>query len=158
MTLMRLFLFLLIICGGLVQAEVAPVPQSRIAKIELGELEDDLRDVIFAKPEYAALKAQVETMEKAEAERNRLIQEAHAAGKDINEALKAAPEVDERVRQKLTRVTQGELLRFLVKRYGNRFLAIIDSNQMSTDSIIFLDGEVVDLTQTVKQALQLNDF
>lgn len=155
---MRLLLLLLTLSCGALYAAAAPAPQARIAKIELSELEDDLHDVIFAKPEHATLKTQFEAMEKAEAERSRLMQEAHTAGKDINEALKSAPEVDNRVGQKLDRVTRGELLRFLVKRYGNRYLAIIDGSQMNNDAIVYLDGEIVDLTQTVKQALQLNDF
>ena len=135
----------------------ATAPVIRVAKIDLATVQDDLLDTLFAKPENAELKKSLDALDKAEAERDRLSREASAAGKDPDEAVKNLPALDDKPRQRLERLIHAELLRFLVKRYGNRFAVILDATS-GPDAVIYLDGEIVDVTQTVKQALQLNDF
>ncbi len=143
--------------AGAAPAPAASAPVIRIAKIDLSAVQDDLLDVLFAKPEHAELKKSLDALDKADAERDRLTKEAAAAGKDPDEAVKNLPVLDDKPRQRLERLIHAELLRFLVKRYGSRFAVVLDTAS-NPDAIIYLDGEVVDVTQTVKQALQLNDF
>ena len=79
----------------------------------------------------------------------------HLAQEDLEgeEGLAVSPEM---AHQRLERLKKAELLKFVVKKYGKRFVAVLDSNY--GDSVIFMDGEIVDLTQSIHQALQLNEF
>lgn len=128
----------------------------RIAKINLSELNDDLRDVILAKVENAALKKEVEAAEAADEVRSQAMQAASQAGKNIQEVLKDLPGSDGKAGQRLDRLMKAEVLKFIVKKYGKRYVAVLDADY--GDTVLYLDGEIVDLTQTIRQALQLNEF
>ena len=138
-------------------AEPVPaVSDVRIAKVDMSELEDDLRDVVLAKAENATLKKDVEAAVALDDLRSKAMQEASKAGKDMGEALQAVPGSDGKAQQRLERLKKAELLKFIVKKFGKRYVAVLDTN--SSDSIIYIDGEVVDITQSVRQALQLNEY
>ncbi len=138
-------------------AEPAPTASDvRIAKIDMSELDDDLRDVVLAKAENAALKKEVEAATTLDDARSKAMQEASKAGKDMGEVLQTTPGSDGKAHQRLERLKKAELLKFIVKKFGKRYVAVLDTNY--SDSIIYLDGEVVDITQSVRQALQLNEF
>lgn len=154
---MRLSLCLLLLTFSLQAWSVeAAASDIRIAKVDLSELDDDLRDVVLAKAENAALKKEVEAADATDGLRNKAMQAASQSGKDIQEALKDVPGSDGKAHQRLERLKKAELLKFVVKKYGKRFVAVLDSNY--GDSVIFMDGEIVDLTQSIHQALQLNEF
>ena len=155
---MRIFALLALAAFILHAADPAPETQPRVAKLDFSELQEELSDRLLAKPENGTLKQELEAQEKAEAVRNKAMQQAHAEGKDLALALKDLPDVDHKPRQRLERLIKSEILRFLVKRYKNRFAVILDASQFGEESIVYLDGEVVDITQAVKQALQLNEF
>ena len=132
------------------------VVEARIAKVDMNELESDLRDVVLAKPENAALKKDIEAGEALDDKRNKAMQAASQAGKDVQAVLKDLPTSDGKAQQKLERLVKAELLKFVVKKYGKRFVVVLDSNY--GDSVIYLDGELVDITQSIRQAMQLNEF
>ena len=77
-------------------------------------------------------------------------------GKDLQAVIKDFPQNDYQSQQKLDRMVRTEVLRIIAKKYGSRFTVVLDGD--NNDSVIYLDGEIVDLTQTLKQAIQLNDF
>lgn len=139
--------------------ETAAPATSRVAKVALSEIHDDILDLILAKPENAALKKAKETEEINEVKRNTAIQVAHESGKEGKElqaVMQEFPQSDYQSQQKLDRMVRTEVLRLVAKKYGSRFTVVLDAD--TTDSVIFLNGEIVDLTQTLKQAIQLNDF
>lgn len=140
-------------------AETAAPAPSRVAKVEMNELHDDILDLILAKPENATLKKDKETHEANDQKRNVAMQTASAAGKEGKElqaVMSEFPQNDYQSQQKLDRMVRTEILRIITKKYGNRFTVVLDGD--NADSVIYLDGEIVDLTQTLKQAIQLNDF
>jgi hypothetical protein len=153
---MRHVLLALVLIGALAAAETTP-GEIRVAKVDIEGLHDELREVILAKPENAALKKADEEFTALDEKRNKAAQQASRAGKDPQEALKDLAEPDGQVRQKVDRLIKTEILRFVVKKYGNRFTVVLDSSQ-ATDAIIYLDGEIVDVTQAIRQSLQLNTF
>lgn len=133
-----------------------PAGEARIAQVNIGELEADLRDVVLAKPENAALKKDLAAAEILDEQRNKSIQEAAAAGKDLTVAMKAVPGSDGKATERLERLMRAEVLRFVVKKYGKRYVAVFNSNYL--DSALYIDGDIIDLTQSIRQALQLNEF
>ena len=140
-------------------AETAAPAPSRVAKVEMNELHDDILDLILAKPENATLKKDKETQEGNDQKRNAALQAASAAGKEGKElqaVMSELPQNDYQSQQKLERMVRIEILRIIAKKYGSRFTVVIDGD--NTDSVIYLEGEIIDLTQTLKQAIRLNDF
>ncbi len=133
-----------------------PAGEARIAQVNISELEAELRDVVLAKPENVALKKDLAAAEILDDQRNKSIQEAAAAGKDLTVAMKAVPGSDGKAAERLERLMRAEVLRFVVKKYGKRYVAVFNSNYL--DSALFIDGDIIDLTQSIRQALQLNEF
>lgn len=138
-----------------VTAAAAPAA-ARVAKIHLNEIHDDLLDLVLAKPENAALKKSKELKDANDLKRNQTMQAGDQDGKTVEELLKAIPNEDYQTQQKLERLMRTEILRIVTKKYGTRFTIVLDGD--NNESIIFLEGEIVDLTQALKQAIQLNDF
>ena len=140
-------------------AETSAPATSRVAKVDLSEIHDDILDLILAKPENAAFKKAKETEEANDLKRHAAIQAASAAGKEGKElqaVVREFPQNDYQSQQKLERMVRTEILRIIAKKYGSRFTVVLDGD--NTDSVIYLEGEITDLTQTLKQAIQLNDF
>ena len=157
---MKTYLIPFLLMMSLAYAAEVPAPAaSRVAKVALNEIHDDVLDLILAKPENAALKKAKETAEANDQKRNAAMQAAAAdgkEGKDLLAAMKDFPQNDYQAQQKLDRMVRTEVLRIIAKKYGSRFSVVLDGD--NNDSVIYLDGEIVDLTQTLKQAIQLNDF
>lgn len=154
-----LLLTLLLLTSVAWAAETATPAPSRVGKVQLSELHDDILDLILAKPENATLKKDKETQEANDLKRNAAIQAASKAGKEGKElqaVMSEFPQNDYQGQQKLERLVRTEVLRIIAKKYGNRFTVVLDGD--NNDSVIYLEGEIVDLTQTLKQAIQLNDF
>jgi len=124
----------------------------------MSEIHDDILDLILAKPENAKFKKDKETQEANDQKRNAAIQAASAAGKEGKElqaVVSEFPQNDYQSQQKLERMVHAEVLRIIAKKYGNRFTVVLDGDN---SSVIYLEGEIVDLTQTLKQSILLNDF
>jgi hypothetical protein len=136
-------------------AEPAPAPV-RVAKIQLNELHDDLFELVLNKPENAALKKSKELNDANDLKRNAISQGGDKDGKTVEELLHTVPDNDYQAMEKLERLVRAEVLRIVTKKYGNRFSVILDGD--NNQSLIYLDGEMIDLTQTLKQSLQLNEF
>ena len=145
-----LLLSVLFLSSFAAAAETTPTV-TRVAKVDVAGLHDELREVILAKPEYAALKNAGDAYNALEEKRNTATQQAECAGKDVEEALKDLAELDEQVPLKIDRLIKAEILRFVVKNYGNRFTVVLDSDQATPDAFIYLDGEIVDITQAIRQ-------
>ena len=152
----HLLLAVFLVSSFAAAAETAPT-ETRVAKVDIFGLHDELREVLLAKPEHAALKKAADENSALEEKRNKAMQQASRAGKDIQDVLKDLAEPDEQVQQRLDRLIKAEILRFVVKKYGNRFTVVLDSNQ-ANEAILYLDGEIVDVTQAIRQSLQLNTF
>ena len=157
---MKTCLIPILLVMSLVSTWAAETPvTSRVAKVALNEIHDDILDLILAKPENAALKKAKETAEANDQKRNAAMQAVSAdgkEGKDLQAVIKDFPQNDYQSQQKLDRMVRTEVLRIIAKKYGSRFTVVLDGD--NNDSVIYLDGEIVDLTQTLKQAIQLNDF
>ncbi len=151
--------FISTVSWGVEATPVAPVAApapARVAMIHLNEIHDDLLDLVIAKPENDALKKIKELNDANDLKRNQISQAGDKDGKTVEEQLKAIPDNNYQMQQKLERLVRAEILRMVTKKYGNRFTIVLDGD--NSGSLVFVDGEIIDLTQTLKQAIQLNEF
>jgi len=156
---MKILLLPLLLLTSVAWAAETSVPApTHVAKVQMSEIHDDILDLILAKPENAKFKKDKETQEANDQKRNAAIQAASAAGKEGKElqaVVSEFPQNDYQSQQKLERMVHAEVLRIIAKKYGNRFTVVLDGDN---SSVIYLEGEIVDLTQTLKQSILLNDF
>lgn len=141
-----------IICVILLTTISGSLSAAEIASIRLSEVESLIEEVVLNRPANHALRDEYVSLKQKEKESQNAVMEAARNGEGFNPLeMAGAMTAMMDVKEKVSDLVAGELLLIIKSELGDTYDIVI--NEGYGESILYVKGEVADVTPAVRQYL-----